>query len=714
MGEATTHPLLSLPDDEIAEKIQGMNIEEVLKFSLISEECKDLVESSELQETSINIYIEDRITVSVYSKRMPHRMDLQFYTEPDMYWGVGAYGRKKKLTPPQSVMVVWRNTDGTDDTTTELPKRDFTMENWMEHLYSIFSYYEYDCIRFGENSFEFDIDDIKEVFGNITKVTIEDTGCFAFNQSILQKFSPIELLSITPQNFRDSNIPSSVLMENRAYLNLSDVDVPTITLDELLMINSKVITGIQMSSKQLNQFIKLWQGGSNPRMEHLCVYVQNFTEEDEEIIMRGIKHQVIAADQFREFQSVGLFEPHVIAGGLDFHRMDGVKSTIQFDYEFGPPTFEMYVWFDHCLATITEGLQLLSAIMAQEPTHPLLSLPDDEIIRKLREMSLEEILRFSFISERCNELVKSIKLQGTRFSVLIGNDIKVSMSTVSSHLRLSLYTEPDMYWGEGPYGRKKKLTTPQSVLITVETEGDHARRRSEWAKRDCTMQEWLEHLQDIFSYHKIDSIWFARNSSQFEFDDIKEEFGKITEAEIENTGCYLFSQMILQKYFPFQKLSIRTSNLPNSKIPKSVLMQNFDELRIENDLETTSPALDELLLVNCKVIIARDLDISPKQLNKFIKLWQQGSNPHMEYLAILSRKFTEDDEKIFMKGINHDVIPADRTRNFKMVGYKNPDFVTGGLDIHRMDGVKATIRFEYEERISTVEMFVWMDHCVGE
>ncbi|EGT48908.1 hypothetical protein CAEBREN_24905 [Caenorhabditis brenneri] len=29
--------------------------------------------------------------------------------------------------------------------------------------------------------------------------------------------------------------------------------------------------------------------------------------------------------------------------------------------------------------------------MTQEPTHPLFSLPDDEIVEKIREMSFEEM-----------------------------------------------------------------------------------------------------------------------------------------------------------------------------------------------------------------------------------------------------------------------------------------------------------------------------------
>ncbi|CAL2038351.1 unnamed protein product [Caenorhabditis brenneri] len=353
--------------------------------------------------------------------------------------------------------------------------------------------------------------------------------------------------------------------------------------------------------------------------------------------------------------------------------------------------------------------------MAPAPPFPLLSLPDAEILRTVRVMNLRQILRFSFVSQKCKDLVKSIQIKGTSIHVSIGNEIKISIGTASWQLSLYYYTEPDKYWGMGAYGRKKKLTTPQSVLIDVETAEDLMAPPSKWKKRDCTMKNWLQHLQQIFNYHKTNGICFNENSSEFDIDDIKELFGNITKVTIENTGCLAFNQSILQKFFAVEDLTIMAENFQNSKIPSSVLMQNHSTLYIaRSDMDVTKITLDELLRINSKVITVESLQMSPKQLNQFIKLWQRGSNPRMERLWIQYENANEDDKEIVMRGIKHDVVPDNRRRMFKSVGMTDPYPVTYGIDIHRMDGVKATIQFDYEETFSIVEMFVWMDHCVVE
>ncbi|EGT48946.1 hypothetical protein CAEBREN_09123 [Caenorhabditis brenneri] len=226
---------------------------------------------------------------------------------------------------------------------------------------------------------------------------------------------------------------------------------------------------------------------------------------------------------------------------------------------------------------------------------------------------------------------------------------------------------------------------------------------------------WFKHLQDIFNYPKIDDIWFTTDSSQFDIDDIKEVFGTATEVMISNTGCYVFNQMILRNFHLVEKLKIRAADFQNAEIPERILIQNFDYLDTFSTLEgATSMALDELLLINSKKSYVGLLQISAKQINKFIKLWQRGSNPRMEYLGIHYTNVNEDDNEVIMKGISHQVIPTDQRRKFKPAESGMPDVVEGGIDIFRKDGVKATILFKNRHPFSAVEMIVWFDHCVIE
>ncbi|CAL2038366.1 unnamed protein product [Caenorhabditis brenneri] len=199
-----------------------------------------------------------------------------------------------------------------------------------------------------------DIDEIKKVFGNKSTVNMGKTGCFAFNQSILQNFFPIEKLSTMAENFRDSKIPPNLFMQNRFTLSIRENSFPTnITLNDLLLINSKVFSvennqNKKMSPKHLNKFIKLWQKGSNPYMENLLIFYFNAEEDDKEIVMKGIQHEVIPGHRRRTFKSVGFTYPYTVTGGIDIYRMDGTKATIWIEKESTSAIVGMFVWFDHC------------------------------------------------------------------------------------------------------------------------------------------------------------------------------------------------------------------------------------------------------------------------------------------------------------------------------------------------------------------------------
>ncbi|EGT48891.1 hypothetical protein CAEBREN_24310 [Caenorhabditis brenneri] len=228
------------------------------------------------------------------------------------------------------------------------------------------------------------------------------------------------------------------------------------------------------------------------------------------------------------------------------------------------------------------------------------------------------------------------------------------------------------------------------------------------------MKAWLELLQNVFNFQKIDGILFSHRSSEFDIDDIREAFGNITNVSIENTGCLAFNQMILRNFFPIEQLTIMNENFRDLKNPPSLLMQNHATLYIR---ETNFPiyvTLNDLLLINSKVISVENPQMPKRLLNNFIKLWQKGSNPLMEYLSIDYFDGEENEEQIIMNGIKYEVNPRDRVKNFKSVGFKVLRSVHGGMDVYRKDGVKATVTYLKSHGLSVWYMYVWFDHCVAE
>ncbi|CAL2038369.1 unnamed protein product [Caenorhabditis brenneri] len=469
-------------------------------------------------------------------------------------------------------------------------------------------------------------------------------------------------------------------------------------LDQLLIINSKelYIGGLQQTAKQLNKFIRLWQRGSNPRVEYFSILYNIANRGDKEVIMKGIKHEIIPADHERQFKMARNVLPELVRGGIDIVRVDGVKATIR---HHPMPSFEIFITAD---------------IMAAASTFSLLGLPDNQILRTVRVMDLGHILKFSLISKKCKNLVTTSKIKGNELYVSIRSYITFVVRTGSLQMEITFHMEQNV---NPRIITKKRLAVPYSVGVSFYRRSGFEGFQLEGM--DFTIKEWLEHLQTIFYYRKIDTIAFFAGSPQFEIDDIKEVFGSKTRVAIEDSGCHLYNQSILQKFFPMEEISMKTGDFQNSKIPPSVLIQNFEKFYIGQSgyrrerLRTTSMSLNDLLLNNSKTIVIDGVRMSLNLLNKFIKLWMRGSNLHMEYLWIYDQNFNVNDEKVIMKGIKHQVIPDDQFKVFKSVGFPIDLVVNGGCDIVRCDGVKATIRLKINEPYP-FKMYVWFDHCVVE
>ncbi|CAL2038333.1 unnamed protein product [Caenorhabditis brenneri] len=347
MAQAPAHPFLSLPDDEIIQKIREMSLEEVLKFSLISKRCKDLVKSIQIEGTSISVSIENDITIFMKTDSLMN-LQLRYYTRPEEF--INNYSRKKKLATPRTIEVNVFDNDGDRISGPTLTYGELTMKAWLKHLQDIFNYDEVDSIEFSERSIDFDIDDIREVFGNKSRFEMLFLDTDAYRQLTLVKFFPIEKLSIMMSNFQDSKVPANILIQNFEYLSIEDLS------------GDEVITLDELSPKDFNKFIKLWQQGSNLHMEYLSIHCLNDEEDEEDvgrvmineeynenIIMKGIKHDVVPANQIRKFKTVESKNPCLVHGGMDIHRNDGVNATIQTEKSLFTTIWHMYVWLDHCV-----------------------------------------------------------------------------------------------------------------------------------------------------------------------------------------------------------------------------------------------------------------------------------------------------------------------------------------------------------------------------
>ncbi|CAL2038280.1 unnamed protein product [Caenorhabditis brenneri] len=313
---------------------------ELIEYSFISKKCKNLVKSLHVKEGDVLISIEDTICIAINS--------LFFYFYNDWYRKRGNDEVRRQLKAPRSVELNW-NSQKYNWNRQEyiLEKNDFDMKEWLEHLEYIFNCPKVRQIDLVHCSQRFDPDRIKEVFQNCTELRIFERNSFDFSRRVLENFLPVRKLSVSSELFEDSKIPNQLLIQNFDILTLDFKSRSTVSLNQLLITNSKSITlyGVGNIAKLLNKFIKMWIKGSNTQMECLTVFdIFENGEFDFDDVLKKIEHVKIPEDHRRRFKgSVNV----VVDGGIDILRYDGLKATILF---IGHNVLYIYVWHDHCIA----------------------------------------------------------------------------------------------------------------------------------------------------------------------------------------------------------------------------------------------------------------------------------------------------------------------------------------------------------------------------
>ncbi|CAL2042880.1 unnamed protein product [Caenorhabditis brenneri] len=126
------------------------------------------------------------------------------------------------------------------------------------------------------------------------------------------------------------------------YLFISDG--LSLTLQNLTTINCKTLEllGSSLTSEDINQFLKHWQNGGNPRLKFLYTKMNSI---DQEIITSGINTVSQPRGLVRYYVGMSGSESYRF-GGIDIRRNDGTVGTILFPYN---DTFEFGVDLLHKL-----------------------------------------------------------------------------------------------------------------------------------------------------------------------------------------------------------------------------------------------------------------------------------------------------------------------------------------------------------------------------
>ncbi|KAF1760243.1 hypothetical protein GCK72_008489 [Caenorhabditis remanei] len=236
----------------------------------------------------------------------------------------------------------------------------YSMRQWVDHLFQVMHYSKLDEICFNVVEDHLELETIDAFVNGIDIKALNITRTFSptYFLRILQKFPSAKQLHVSQNPFKlCQSEQQKILIQNYDILKLQSRRVDQLwenfPLDDLLIINSRrvLITTENFTNKNLNQFLKHWLKGSNPRLELLHIQSKNVAGFDAEIALKGILHEErrnLPRDKIFD-ECIQLYRGEQLNGvqGIDIRRgTDGSVATLQVIDTKEGIEFQFVVWHE--------------------------------------------------------------------------------------------------------------------------------------------------------------------------------------------------------------------------------------------------------------------------------------------------------------------------------------------------------------------------------
>ncbi|CAL2038439.1 unnamed protein product [Caenorhabditis brenneri] len=339
-----------------------------------------------------------------------------------------------------------------------------------------------------------------------------------------------------------------------------------------------------------------------------------------------------------------------------------------------------------------------------EDIFPILQFEPNVAHKLLRTMNEIDALTFSFCSKESKSLATSAKIRRLSVSIEITEEVRLRIQFIfSSQYHIHLGNPAQSPW------------RPGSVGVTAQGSQD----RLQWNMPNYTFNDWIAHLTEVLRC----SISLIRvvggrppAGSQLEApQEVIEAVGEATkgmdikEMMISNMLSNKTADMVSSKLTNMRSIQLLDPAFESPMEIRKFSIQNLDTLSIfmRRNLQFS---LDDVLATNSRqLFITSEVPLNEKQLNRFLKLWQNGATPRLEVFFLISPEEIFLNENEIVNGIKHQVIPDEEERIF-MRPVEGPDGrfeqeIYGGIDIWRKDGTLGTIILN--EMPHFFQFYVW-------
>ncbi|UMM21248.1 hypothetical protein L5515_003010 [Caenorhabditis briggsae] len=326
-------PIFELPWLARKHIISKLPIEEIIHFSFISEDCKELVRDLNLKPDKIRIKIGSSDATS----------SIEYYEEKLLMLRFGTRYKRfqfQKSLVPSSILF-----DTDEQLAERIDRSDMSLRDWIIHFMDILKCENLE-VTFSQLSPLINFEYIKKTFKGLAVDTLKIDNCsYEYYKLAVQEFQTIKNLHIfrTRVN-RIIEAPIQNLLSKRLeYLCLTDstkVSAFQIATSKVLNLHYKMFV---KPEEMKGFFWKYWRNGSNPDLESLCfncfIIGQRSPIIFMEKLLEGIEFSRASEGLERKFErrKIEGYLEKAFRGGFDMKRKDGKRATL-----FYEGIFEMF------------------------------------------------------------------------------------------------------------------------------------------------------------------------------------------------------------------------------------------------------------------------------------------------------------------------------------------------------------------------------------
>ncbi|EGT51618.1 hypothetical protein CAEBREN_00099 [Caenorhabditis brenneri] len=323
-------------DGTMARLLLANTVFRIIFLSILSARAKNLVQSLNRKAVCIEFYLQRRSEITIFT---PSSYTFRVVDE-NLYNGF-----EDLTTFKLEHTSIFGSLTGIS-----LSLPGYGTREWLEHFMYIFNH-SMISLHFADRS-EWGYT-LESVHKELKGFTIGNLNVREVNENVrevLRLFPVMNALNTRMNSMEDADFMKKLFLGNIPYVDLS---LTPMDLDTLLAMNCQDFrsSGVLLSDKDLNMFLKLWLKGSNPNLQSLRLRYSDWMHRDqrkifnEGIIFKGIKYEKKPENEVRSFQPE-ILKPHGylrFSGGYDILRKsDGSRATVLIDSKYS--TFSMYLW----------------------------------------------------------------------------------------------------------------------------------------------------------------------------------------------------------------------------------------------------------------------------------------------------------------------------------------------------------------------------------